>query len=83
MSGMTNVSELIEELSKLPGTLPVILSSDAEGNSKSPYADLWVGWIDTGYNEYEGIHEDDWDEEQYAEEVKDGTVIQAVTLYPV
>lgn len=39
MTGMKTVGELIAELSELDPALPVVLSSDAEGNDFHPYAD--------------------------------------------
>jgi hypothetical protein len=41
---MMTVTDLIEELSKFPGNLKVIVSKDSEGNGFSPLSDTCDGY---------------------------------------
>lgn len=81
------VSELIEELSKLPQDALVVMAKDGEGNDFSPYCDSGLGWYnaETTYNgefhtepDPEDLEEDEepWD---YA---GDPDFVQALCLWP-
>ncbi len=77
---MTTVSELIEELQKLPGELQVILSKDAEGNLFSP-----ICGSGNFYSIGEYIPESTWagDFEDEANFEGDRSPINAVCLWPI
>lgn len=80
------VAELIAELQKYPGDREVLVSSDAEGNSKGLLADASFEYYRKEGYEYETYHPDDviaeltWADEN-DEEV--APYSQGVVLWPV
>lgn len=72
------VDELIAELQKFPGSLPVFMKSDPEGNSTHAVGDLGTF---VGFRGYHGIQEYDADELD-SEACEDQDFVSAVTIWP-
>ena len=65
---MTTVADLIEQLSKYPGDLEVLQSSDAEGNEFNVVDEVGVFYVERDDPDYESVHTDSDLKDQYGDE---------------
>jgi len=76
------VRQLIEQLSKLPPELEIVMSKDAEGNSYSPLSDCSLGCY-MPYSTWSGEFSSEGNFEADREYFNKPLVVNAVCLWPV